>query len=169
MGLLCVWGFDTFLRRVSLSYIWSFRRLPDFLSIESYALLVSGVRSRLMSHKSFYGPAAGYIVILWLLYPVCWGLSEGGNVITVNSEMVFYGILDLFAGPIFLFAFLAALETADYNALALQSGKASNYAAIPPQSRSPGEPSRSEKSRPEQAPVQAPGPEARVGGEPSTA
>jgi len=81
--------------------------------------------------------------------------------------MVFYGILDLFAGPVFLFSFLAALETTDYNALALQSGKASNYAAVPPQSqpRSASEPSRSEKPRPEQAP----GPEARVGGEPSTA
>ena len=83
--------------------------------------------------------------------------------------MVFYGILDLFTGPIFLFAYLAALETADYNALALQSGKASNYATVPPQSqsRSAGEPSRPEKPRPEQAP--APAPEARVGGEPSTA
>ena len=79
--------------------------------------------------------------------------------------MVFYGILDLFAGPIFLFSFLAALETADYNALALQSGKASNYAAAPPQSRSAGEPTRPEKPRPEQAPA----PEAQVGGEPSTA
>ncbi|QLG73565.1 hypothetical protein HG535_0F00750 [Zygotorulaspora mrakii] len=33
-------------------------------------------------------------VIVWL-YFVCWGLSEGGNVIQPNSEAVFYGILDL--------------------------------------------------------------------------
>lgn len=34
-------------------------------------------------------------LLVWLLYPVCWGLSEGGNVITPDSEAVFYGILDL--------------------------------------------------------------------------
>lgn len=42
---------------------------------------------------------AGYVILLqllvWLLYPICWGLSEGGNVIQPDSEAVFYGILDL--------------------------------------------------------------------------
>lgn len=33
-------------------------------------------------------------LIVWL-YFICWGLSEGGNVIQPNSEAVFYGILDL--------------------------------------------------------------------------
>ena len=33
--------------------------------------------------------------VVWILYPVCWGLSEGGNVIQPDSEAVFYGILDL--------------------------------------------------------------------------
>jgi bacteriorhodopsin len=168
VGFLCVWSLGAFLRRVSFSYIGSFRCFPDLLSIPSFSLVVSGTRTRLLSHKSAYGPAAGYTVIIWLLYPVCWGLSEGGNAITVDSEMVFYGVLDLFAGPVFLFAFLAALETADYNALLLQSGKASNYADEPsqPRPRPLGEMPRPEKPRPEQAP---PAPEARVAGEPSTA
>ncbi|KAI3404920.1 hypothetical protein KGF56_002249 [Candida oxycetoniae] len=34
-------------------------------------------------------------IVVWILYPVCWGLSEGGNVIQPDSEAVFYGILDL--------------------------------------------------------------------------
>jgi len=34
---------------------------------------------------------------LWLLYPIAWGLSEGGNVIAPDSEAVFYGILDVLA------------------------------------------------------------------------
>lgn len=38
---------------------------------------------------------------LWLLYPLAWGLCEGGNIISVNGEMVFYGILDLLAKPVF--------------------------------------------------------------------
>jgi bacteriorhodopsin len=39
--------------------------------------------------------------ILWILYPIAWGVCEGGNVISPNAEAVFYGILDLFAKPVF--------------------------------------------------------------------
>jgi len=38
---------------------------------------------------------------LWFLYPIAWGLSEGGNVIAPDSEAVFYGILDILAKPVF--------------------------------------------------------------------
>jgi len=39
--------------------------------------------------------------VLWILYPIAWGVCEGGNVISPDSEAVFYGILDLFAKPVF--------------------------------------------------------------------
>jgi bacteriorhodopsin len=39
--------------------------------------------------------------ILWIVYPVSWGVSEGGNVIAPDSEAIFYGILDLLAKPVF--------------------------------------------------------------------
>lgn len=38
---------------------------------------------------------------LWILYPIAWGVCEGGNVIAPDSEAVFYGILDLLAKPVF--------------------------------------------------------------------
>lgn len=38
---------------------------------------------------------------LWTLYPIAWGLCEGANVISPDSEAVFYGILDLLAKPLF--------------------------------------------------------------------
>jgi hypothetical protein len=38
---------------------------------------------------------------LWILYPVAWGLCEGGNVISPDSEAIFYGVLDFIAKPIF--------------------------------------------------------------------
>lgn len=38
---------------------------------------------------------------LWFLYPIAWGLCEGGNVISPDSEAIFYGILDLLAKPVF--------------------------------------------------------------------
>lgn len=40
-------------------------------------------------------------IFLWFLYPIAWGICEGGNVIAPDSEAVFYGILDLLAKPVF--------------------------------------------------------------------
>lgn len=42
-----------------------------------------------------------WTIALWFLYPIAWGLSEGGNVIAPDSEAVFYGILDILAKPVF--------------------------------------------------------------------
>lgn len=39
----------------------------------------------------------GWTLFLWFLYPVAWGLAEGGNVIGANGEAIFYGILDILA------------------------------------------------------------------------
>jgi bacteriorhodopsin len=36
-----------------------------------------------------------------ILYPIAWGVCEGGNVISPDSEAVFYGVLDFLAKPIF--------------------------------------------------------------------
>jgi bacteriorhodopsin len=36
-----------------------------------------------------------YFTTMWLLYPIAWGVSEGGNVIPPDSEAVFYGVLDI--------------------------------------------------------------------------
>ena len=40
-----------------------------------------------------------WTIFLWFLYPIAWGLCEGGNLITSDSEAIFYGILDLLAKP----------------------------------------------------------------------
>ena len=38
---------------------------------------------------------------LWTLYPIAWAVCEGANIITPDSEAVFYGVLDLLAKPVF--------------------------------------------------------------------
>jgi bacteriorhodopsin len=58
-------------------------------------------------HASALGPDIHRVYLLcgvwtffiWLLYPVSWGLCEGGNVIWPDSETIFYGVLDLCAKP----------------------------------------------------------------------
>ena len=42
-----------------------------------------------------------WTAFLWFLYPIAWGISEGGNVIAPDSEAVFYGVLDILAKPVF--------------------------------------------------------------------
>lgn len=48
-----------------------------------------------------------WTLFLWLLYPVAWGLCEGGNVIAPDSEAIFYGILDFCAKPVFSIMLIA--------------------------------------------------------------
>lgn len=43
-------------------------------------------------------------LFVWLLYPIAWGVAEGGNVITPDSEAAFYGVLDVIAKPVSLLA-----------------------------------------------------------------
>lgn len=44
--------------------------------------------------------------VAWPLYPVAWGLSDGGNKIGVTSGFVFIGILDILLVPLLSFAFV---------------------------------------------------------------
>ncbi|KAI0093965.1 heat shock protein 30 [Irpex rosettiformis] len=99
------WGYFT-LGVVSLFYIWYV-----------FILLLHGPRSSFASGsgvRSDFIRGASFVVLITMLYPVCWGVSEGGNVISPNREMVFYGILDLLLGPVFLFYFVWGLSNVDY-------------------------------------------------------
>lgn len=42
-----------------------------------------------------------WTISLWFIYPIAWGLCEGGNVISPDSEAVFYGVLDILTKPVF--------------------------------------------------------------------
>lgn len=81
-------------------------------------------------YKSYFQGAL-VLSILWTLYPVCWGLAEGGNVISPNGELIFYSILDIFAKPVFAMVHLFGLRKIDYERLQLSSGKYSEFAALP--------------------------------------
>lgn len=60
-------------------------------------------------HSNHLGSDVGWVfmmcgtltLVIWILYPISWGVCEGGNVIAPDSEAVFYGILDLLAKPVF--------------------------------------------------------------------
>jgi bacteriorhodopsin len=56
---------------------------------------------------------------LWFLYPIAWGVCEGGNVISSDSEAVFYGVLDVLAKPVFSFLLLWGHRNIDIARLGL--------------------------------------------------
>jgi len=58
-----------------------------------------------------------------------WGLADGGNVISPDSEMIFYGILDVLAKPVFTLFHLYSLSKLDLTVLQLSSGKFTTSAA----------------------------------------
>lgn len=76
--------------------------------------------------RTGYIRGSGFVAFILLLYPICWACSEGGNVISPTSEAVWYGVLDLLLGPVFLFYFLFGLRNLDYAAFGLQSWKYSD-------------------------------------------
>lgn len=46
-------------------------------------------------NHSAYVRGALMLSFLWFLYPIAWGLADGGNVISTDGEMIFYGVLDV--------------------------------------------------------------------------
>lgn len=44
-----------------------------------------------------YTTCGAWTAAIWLVYPIIWGVCEGGNVISSDSEAIAYGILDLLA------------------------------------------------------------------------
>lgn len=107
------WGFfamSLFSSWVLLGYL--------FVPVRRGASSLGGDFGRLST--TFAGAAAFF---LGILYPIAWALAEGGNVISVTSEMVFYAVLDILYRPVFLLLFLYQLGDIDTRVLKLNAGK----------------------------------------------
>ena len=53
--------------------------------------------------SSTYMKCGVLTLVIWFMYPIAWGLCEGGNLIHPDGEAIFYGILDIIAKPVFGF------------------------------------------------------------------
>lgn len=111
---------------VSSSYKWgyyTFGMVAFFYIV--YALVFEGRHSAyaLGSPVGRTFTRCGLLTLfLWFLYPIAWGVSEGGNVIHPDSEAVFYGILDVLAKPGFGLLLLWGHRNIDPADLGLVSG-----------------------------------------------
>ena len=69
-------------------------------------------------------------LVVWLCYPIAWGISEGGNVIAPDSEGIFYGILDLLAKPVFSAALIYGHWNIDPARLGLRISEVTDQSAL---------------------------------------
>jgi len=51
--------------------------------------------------KAFVASLAAFTFILWTIYPIIWGIADGGRVIGVDAEIIAYAVLDVLAKPVF--------------------------------------------------------------------
>jgi bacteriorhodopsin len=107
---------------VTTTYKWGFFVFGLFAYfVLALQLSYHGLTSaRRIGSSNHYTLATSLLLFLWLLYPIAWGLDEGGNKISVTSGFIFYGILDLITVPVLSHFFLVLGRNWDYGALGLQ-------------------------------------------------
>lgn len=76
-----------------------------------YQLVIPGRRKVALKGNSsakLFASIGAFTLILWTLYPIVWGISDGAQKWSLDSEIVAYAILDVLAKPVFGFWLLIA-------------------------------------------------------------
>jgi len=85
----------------------------------------------------------GLTQLLWLFYPIAWGLSDGGNKIGVTPSLIFFGILDVLMLPVLSILVVLMARKWDYAKMNLyftQYGRVRQSGAYPEKApAAPGE------------------------------
>lgn len=109
---------------VSTSYKWGFFAFGCAALVYIIYQLVWESRVHANAVSAEAGRAFLYCgsltALLWILYPISWGVCEGGNVIGADGEAIFYGVLDLLAKPGFGMLLLWGHRNIDPATLGLQ-------------------------------------------------
>ncbi|KAI5862322.1 family A G protein-coupled receptor-like protein [Durotheca rogersii] len=135
LGLLSGISWATILYNVTLAWTWAISYLVSAFVTTNYkwgfyafgttawgllafnTLFGGTVAARRVEVAGDYTLLAGWVNLLWLLYPIAWGLSDGGNRIGVTPAYIFFGILDVLLVPAVSFAFLFLARRWDYGKL----------------------------------------------------
>ncbi|KAJ9110256.1 hypothetical protein QFC19_001659 [Naganishia cerealis] len=76
-----------------------------------FTIVVSGRHAASLQSsgvRRIFNVTAGMIIVLWTGYPIIFALTEGKGRISVDAEVISYGILDFFAKIVFGFYLLIA-------------------------------------------------------------
>jgi bacteriorhodopsin len=74
-----------------------------FLVVIWHLVLNGGAKAKAKSTNlgKFYAAISGYTIVIWLVYPIIWGIADGARVLNVNQEIIAYAVLDILAKPVF--------------------------------------------------------------------
>lgn len=106
---------------IDTTYKWGFfvfGTFAYFLLAASLLGLGSKTAKRVGVQKHYFG-ISGWMVFLWLIYPIAWGVDDGGNVIGVTSGWIFIGVLDVLLVPVTSFVILLLSRRWDYRSMNL--------------------------------------------------
>jgi len=138
---------------VATHYKWGFFAFGTF----SYFLLAASVlhtgtiTAKRSEIKSSYFLLSGWLVFIWMVYAIAYGLDDGGNAISVTSGFVFYGILDVLNVPVISFAVLFMSQKWDYRSLNLyftQYGRVAQGGEFPEREKAVVEPAATPAAAP---------------------
>jgi len=106
---------------VATHYKWGFFAFGTFAYILlSASLLHTGrITAKRLGISKHNFLISGWLVFIWLLYPIAYGVDDGGNKIGVAEGFIFFGILDVLTVPLLSIAILALATKWDYRSLNL--------------------------------------------------
>jgi bacteriorhodopsin len=84
------------------------------------------------SHGAYLGSSL-MLATLALIYPLVWGLCEGGNEIGIVGEMIWYGIMDVLIFSFFVSYFLwahSSVELDGANPVGVRTAKAAEAGTV---------------------------------------
>ena len=116
------------------NYKWGFFAFGTFSWIILAMSTLNECReaAELLGISRDYITLARYLNLLWLLYPVAFALTDGGNVIGVTGGFIFFGVLDVLTLPVLSFAFVILGRRWDFGKLnlAFSDYRGGRHAAI---------------------------------------
>jgi bacteriorhodopsin len=120
---------------VRTHYKWGFFAFGTFAYfLLAYSLLTSGLATaKRIGINSHYLLTAGWLVFIWMIYPIAFGVDDGGNKIGVTEGFIFFGILDVLTVPLLSAGILLLATRWDYREMNLYF---TQYGRVPPPSNS---------------------------------
>jgi bacteriorhodopsin len=106
---------------VTSSYKWGFFAFGTFswLILAMSTINESRKAAQLLGIDKDYIILSGWTNLFWIIYPIAWGLTDGGNGIGVTGSAIFFGVLDVLMVPVLTFAILAFSCRWDYRRLSI--------------------------------------------------
>jgi bacteriorhodopsin len=137
LGLLSGISWTTIIVNIFIAWFWVLSYLAaaytttsykwGFIAFGTFAYIILAMSTLNESRESAevlgigrdYMILSGWVNLLWLLYPVAFGLSDGGNIINVTSSFIFFGVLDVLLLPVVSIGFFVLSRKWDFVKLQL--------------------------------------------------